>query len=156
MRTEAEVRLKEVYRAVVRRLHPDAQSEMTAQKLEWWHQAQSAYQEKDVEQLEVILTLCEIEEERSTDKASLSLLQRITRQFKKSLRQIRRQLRECRRDPAWQFTRRKDLALFGSVVRRQLEHNLQTLKEDLRYLEEKIAHLSRQAQRLRRRASASA
>jgi hypothetical protein len=32
-------RLKELYRSVVRRLHPDTQREMTAQKTEWWHQA---------------------------------------------------------------------------------------------------------------------
>jgi hypothetical protein len=32
-------RLKELYRAVVRRLHPDSLREMTAQKTEWWHQA---------------------------------------------------------------------------------------------------------------------
>jgi hypothetical protein len=37
-------RLKELYRAVVRRLHPDSQREMTAQKTEWWHQAQAAYE----------------------------------------------------------------------------------------------------------------
>src|ERR1017187_6369352 len=37
-------RLKELYRAVVRRLHPDSQQEMTAQKTEWGHHAQAAYE----------------------------------------------------------------------------------------------------------------
>lgn len=49
----ASARLKELYRAVVRRLHPDTQREMTAQKTEWWHQAQAAYEAGDAEQLEV-------------------------------------------------------------------------------------------------------
>jgi hypothetical protein len=51
----------------LRRLHPDTQREMTAQKSEWWHQAQAAYEAGDLEQLEVILTLCEI-----GDSASIS------------------------------------------------------------------------------------
>lgn len=69
--------LKELYRAVVRRLHPDSQREMTAQKTEWWHQAQAAYEAGDAEQLEVILTLCEIGESGTTAHTSASLLQRI-------------------------------------------------------------------------------
>src|ERR1035437_7655792 len=40
-------RLKELYRSVVRRLHPDIQREMTVQKTEWWHQAQAAYEAGD-------------------------------------------------------------------------------------------------------------
>ena len=39
VQTHASKRLKELYRAVVRRLHPDSQREMTAQKTEWWHKA---------------------------------------------------------------------------------------------------------------------
>src|SRR5205814_479968 len=52
-------RLKQLYRAVVRRLHPDTQQEMTAQKMEWWHQAQAAYEASNLEHLELILSLCE-------------------------------------------------------------------------------------------------
>jgi hypothetical protein len=51
---------------------------MTAQKTEWWHQAQAAYEAGDAEQLEVILTLCEIGESGTTAHTSASLLQRIT------------------------------------------------------------------------------
>ena len=83
-------RLKELYRAVVRRLHPDSQQEMTAQKTEWWHQAQAAYEAGDAEQLEVILTLCQIGDSGTTAHTSASLLQRITAQLKSSLREIKR------------------------------------------------------------------
>jgi hypothetical protein len=47
-------RVKELYRALVRRLHPDARGEMSPQQREWWHQAQEAYQNEDAEQLEVL------------------------------------------------------------------------------------------------------
>ena len=62
---------------------------MTAQKSEWWHQAQAAYEAGDLEQLEVILTLCEIGDSGTTAHTSASLLQRITAKLKSSLREIR-------------------------------------------------------------------
>ena len=81
---------------------------MTVQKTEWWHQAQTAYAAGDVEQLEVILTLCEIGDSGTTAHTSASLLQRITAQLKNSLREIKRQITGQRRDPAWNFSRRTD------------------------------------------------
>jgi hypothetical protein len=68
---------------VVHRLHPDIQRDMTAQKTEWWHQAQAAYEAGDVKQMEVILTLCEIGDSGTTAHTSASLWQRITAHLKK-------------------------------------------------------------------------
>src|SRR5947209_12625836 len=101
-------RIKELYRALARRLHPDVQKEMTPQKAEWWHQAQAAYQQQDAEQLEVILSLCQIEDTGTTEKTSLSVLQRISAQLSKNLRQLRMQLRKYRDDPAWKFESKGD------------------------------------------------
>ena len=70
-------RLKDLYRALVRRLHPDSQVEMTPQKTEWWHQAQAAYQIGDPDELELILTLCEIGDTGTTAHTSASMLQRV-------------------------------------------------------------------------------
>jgi hypothetical protein len=123
--THVAKRLKELYRAVVRRLHPDSQREMTAQKTEWWHQAQAAYEAGDAEQLEVILTLCEI---GSTAHTSASLLQRITAQLKSSLREIKRQLTQRRRDPAWNFSGRKDHAAMADRMGRELTDELKTMR----------------------------
>lgn len=127
-RPTAVPRLKELYRALVRRLHPDSQQEMTPQKTEWWHQAQAAYEAGDADQLEVILTLCEIGDTGTTAHTSASLLQRITAQLKSSLRQIRRQLTERRRDPAWNFSRRADKDLLALQMRRALTEDLQRLR----------------------------
>ncbi|MCX6923338.1 MAG: hypothetical protein NT154_09045 [Verrucomicrobia bacterium] len=125
-------RLKELYRAVVRRLHPDSQREMTAQKTEWWHQAQAAYEAGDAEQLEVILTLCEIGEAGTTAHTSASLLQRITAQVKSSLREIQRQLKATRREPAWNFSGRTDHAAIADRVGREAEGVRPCLRWDSR------------------------
>jgi hypothetical protein len=142
-------RLKELYRAVVRRLHPDSQREMTAQKTEWWHQAQAAYEAGDVEQLEVILTLCEIGDSGTTAHTSASLLQRITAQLKHSLREIKRQITGQRRDPAWNFSRRTDLDALAVQTRRTLMADLERMRFQCRTIQEMIARWKGAAERLK-------
>ena len=144
-------RLKELYRAVVRRLHPDSQREMTAQKTEWWHQAQAAYEAGDAEQLEVILTLCEIGESGTTAHTSASLLQRITAQLKSSLREIKRQITQRRREPAWNFSGRKDHAAMADQVRRELRGELMAMKQRWMDTQELIARWKAAAEKLKPR-----
>ena len=146
---QASARLKELYRSVVRRLHPDIQREMTAQKTEWWHQAQAAYEEGDVEQLEVILTLCEIGDSGTTAHTSASLLQRITVQLKNSLREIKRQLAGQRRDPAWNFSRRTDHDALAVETRRTLMGDLERMRFQFRTVQEMIARWKVAAERLK-------
>ncbi len=142
-------RLKELYRAVVRRLHPDSQREMTAQKTEWWHQAQSAYEAGDAEQLEVILTLCEIGESGTTAHTSASLLQRITAQLKSSLREIKRQITQRRREPAWNFSSRTDHAVMAEQVRRELTGELMAMRRRWMDTQEIIAKWKAAAEKLK-------
>jgi len=142
-------RLKELYRAVVRRLHPDSQPEMTAQKTEWWHQAQAAYEAGDAEQLEVILTLCEIGEAGTTAHTSASLLQRITERVRSSLREIRRQLRETRRDRAWNFSGRTDHAALTDQMGRELAGELVAMRRRYKEAQDLLAQWKAAAARLK-------
>jgi hypothetical protein len=143
-------RLKELYRALVRLLHPDIQQEMTAQKTEWWHQAQAAYETEDVEQLEVILTLCEIGDSGTTAHTSLSLLQRITAQLKSSLREIKRQIAVRRRDLAWDFSRRVDRDTMAAQLRRGMTGDLEMMRGRWRQMQEMIAEWKLAAERLKK------
>ena len=145
----ASARLKELYRAVVRRLHPDSQREMTPQKTEWWHQAQAAYEAGDAEQLEVILTLCEIGASGTTAHTSASLLQRITAQLKSSLREIKRQLAGQRREPAWNFSKRTDHAAMASRTRHVLTDELERMRHQSRMIQEMIERWKAAADRLK-------
>jgi len=142
-------RLKELYRALVRRLHPDTQQEMTAQKIEWWHQAQAAYEHGDEGQLEIILTLCEIGETGTTAHTSASLLQRITAQLKTSLREIKRQLAERRRDPAWGFSGQPDHEGLAVRLRHAMTSDLERMRALWRETQELIAGWKAAAERLR-------
>jgi len=146
-------RLKELYRALARRLHPDAQKEMTAQKKEWWHQAQVAYEKGDLQQLEIILSLCEIDETGTTDKTSLSVIQRISAQLKKSLRRVKAQLSKYRRDPAWNFKGRKDIKILAVTMRRQLTNDLEMMKQQVKAMELQMADWASQPEPRRSRRS---
>jgi hypothetical protein len=142
-------RLKELYRAVVRRLHPDSQREMTSQKTEWWHQAQAAYEAGDVEQLEVILTLCDIGDSGTTAHTSASLLQRITEQLKSSLRGIKRQITQRRREPAWNFSGRTDHSAMADQVGRELMSELMAMRRRWMDTQEIIAKWKAAAEKLK-------
>ena len=145
----ASSRLKGLYRSLVRRLHPDTQREMTAQKSEWWHQAQAAYEAGDAEQLEVILTLCEIGDGGTTAHTSASLLQRITAKLKSSLREIKRQIAGQRNDPAWNFSHRCDHDVMAGQMRRKLMGDLQLMRERWRQTQDMIAGWKAAAERLK-------
>jgi len=146
-------RLKELYRSLVRRLHPDTQREMTAQKAEWWHQSQAAYQAGDVEQLELILTLCEIGDSGTTAHTSASLLQRITEKLKSSLRELKRQIARLRKDPAWNFSLRPDhdRDSMATQMRRNLTSDLQIIRQRSQLTQLMIAEWQAAAARIDRR-----
>ena len=143
-------RVKELYRAVVRRLHPDTQQDLTAQKLEWWHQAQAAYQGGDAEQLQVILTLCEIDDHGTTAKTSVSLLMLIIRQFKSSLRALKKQVSQCQRDPAWNFNNLHDRSSLSGRMERSLREDLFEMKRALGAINGQLESWARQAKTARR------
>jgi hypothetical protein len=130
-------RVKELYRRLARRLHPDTQTDAHSRKLEWWHQVQAAYENGDVNQLEVILTLCEIEDNGTTANTSVSLLMRICRQYKSALRAIRKKLKNYRQEPAWDFANNKALPAL-------LERSEQDLAFELRQITSTLGALRAQ------------
>ncbi len=146
-------RLKDLYRAVVRLLHPDVQEKMTAQKLEWWHQAQAAYEEGDTDRLQVILTYCEIEQQGNTASTSVSLLKQITNDLKRTLRSLRSRLSELRRQPAWNFSERIDRERLERQTRASLQSDLEEMTTSLAAIEQQLAVWDRASKTGRRQRS---
>ncbi|MGZ8938158.1 MAG: J domain-containing protein [Limisphaerales bacterium] len=100
-------RLKELYRKLARRLHPDNGRTITPRESELWHKTQAAYEHGQIEVLETILTTLEVDE-KGARSASVSTLMQLTASLKKSLRTLKRQLTALRRDIAWNFSQRED------------------------------------------------
>jgi hypothetical protein len=127
----ARSRVKELYRALVRRLHPDTSHNGGAQRMEWWHMTQAAYLKQDVDQLELILTLCQMDEKGRAEQTSVSLLFRITAHFRSALRSLRKELKQMRGDPAWKFSERNDLEHMAPLTKNQLDFTLAGLRHQV-------------------------
>lgn len=137
-------RLKELYRMLVRLLHPDTQAgKMSSKKQEWWHQVQDAYEKGNLETMEIILALYEMEEEGDRQTQSVSILIRVTAHLRASLRSLRAQIRRCRSDPAWSFSTRRDRHLLALDLELQLETEREEMTYQLRQLERRLAQISR-------------
>jgi protein-tyrosine-phosphatase len=136
-------RLKDIYRMVVRKLHPDTQQSMTQHKLDLWHQAQMAYEQEDADQLEVILAMCEIEDHSSLRHSRLSVLQRITAAFKRSLKPLKAELKKSQKDPAWNFSEKQTLEVkeLSRRMRMDLEREMMILREELAGIESELAQI---------------
>ncbi|HEV8541957.1 MAG TPA: J domain-containing protein [Verrucomicrobiae bacterium] len=153
-RTGGGNRLKELYRHLARRLHPDKAKDISPRKLEWWHQTQAAYETGNVEQLETILTLLEVEE-RGTKETSISLLAKLTGEFKRSLRSIKRQLSAFRKDIAWNFSKLTDCKVLFEQTRRMLHDERDEVLDGLRRYEAQIQQWQTTAERPRKRVRAA-
>lgn len=93
--------VKELYRKLARRLHPDAQGNVSDEMRSWWLQVQEAYQASDASQLELLLHLVEEKQGTHQQMTSVSSLYQMTAKMKVTLRGMKRTLRKNQRDRAW-------------------------------------------------------
>lgn len=122
-------RLKELYRKLARRLHPDNGRTITPRETELWHKTQTAYEHGQVEMLENILTMLEVDE-KGARSASVSTLVQLTASLKNSLRTLKRQLTGLRQDIAWNFSLRED----RTELRRAAQETLSADRDKLIWL----------------------
>ena len=127
--SESRARLKDLYRKLARRLHPDNGQQITPRDKELWHQTQDAYDNGQVEVLETILAQLEINDAGAKNAAISTLLQ-LTAGLKQRLRSLRRELSNLRRDMAWGFSQRTD---FSDLVH-ETEHSFHSDRTKLLWL----------------------
>jgi hypothetical protein len=146
-------RVKSLYRQLVRKLHPDVQETMTPEKLERWHEVQEAYAAGDAERLEIILNLSESEDGTPGAHTSVSLLMRITAQVKASLRQVKHEVNQYRKDPAWRFSKCSDRTLLEMRMHAEMEGTVAQLRHHLRLIERTLHEWAAEADRTLNRKS---
>ena len=126
-------RVKELYRALVRRLHPDLRADGKAAVSSLWHEVQEAYAASDIARMEILLALSDIQSNRIGDGTSLSQMHSVLAELIRSSRALEKSVMEARGEDAWNFARTgpdDDLRL---RVERQLKSDLaaRTLRLDL-------------------------
>ena len=140
---EKEARLKSAYRALVRRLHPDHNTEVTPLMRERWHAAQQAYHSGDLELLESIETLCLGDEEdesallKGQDIPVSHILDRAARLGTSIGRQTQKVM-HLKKDAAWSFA-----AILESDERldRLHRHTAKTLPNQIQHARAEVAEL---------------
>jgi hypothetical protein len=119
-----EVRVKEIYRILVRRLHPDVRADGDATVSAVWHEVQEAYETRNLDRLETLLALTEMKSDTNGGQATLSQILGALADFNRALRAIQRSLREAKSDPAWGFSRKPHHEQIERQIRCELEGSL--------------------------------
>src|SRR4051794_11622272 len=124
-------RVKELYRRLVRRLHPDLRADGSAAVSALWHEVQEAYGASDVARMELLLALSDIESQQLGEATSLFQMQSVLAELNRSCRALEMSSREAEAEDAWNFARTGPSDDLRTRVERQLKHDLSIRVERL-------------------------
>jgi hypothetical protein len=136
-------RVKELYRLLVRRLHPDLRADGSATVSGLWHEVQEAYAATDIAHLEILLALSDIESDRFSDQTSVAQMRAVLAELDRAIFALEDSLRQARDENAWNFARAGGGPDLRAEVERELKANLRRRSERLSLLEQTIADWSR-------------
>ena len=136
-------RIKELYRLLVRRLHPDLRADGSATVSALWHEVQEAYAATDIAHLEILLALSGIESDRFSEETTVAQMRAVLTELTRAFFALQDSLRQARDDDAWGFAREGATAGLGERVERELRANLRLRSDRLSLLNRTIADWSR-------------
>ena len=140
---EIDPRVKELYRLLVRRLHPDLRADGSATVSALWHEVQEAYAATDIAHLEILLALSDIEADQFGDQTSVAQMRALLAELERAAFALEDSLRQARNENAWNFARTGAGPDLRAEVERELQANLRRRAERLSLLEQTIAEWSR-------------
>lgn len=116
-------RVKELYRRLVRRLHPDLRADGSTEVSALWHEVQEAYAASDVARMEILLAVSDIESRRVHDQ-TFSQMQVVVAELQRARRALEKSLLEAEREDAWDFARMGPSPELRQRVESQLKFDL--------------------------------
>ena len=135
-------RIKEIYRQLVRRLHPDTRADNDTEVSALWHEVQEAYSAGNLERLETLLALTDIQSNATGEHTSLFQMRAVLKELRRSFNALQRNLSAAKKDPAWNFARLPDHSALQKRVARELESEVSFLERRLGDIEALIASWS--------------
>lgn len=130
-----DARIKEVYRLLVRRLHPDTRADGDAEVSALWHEVQEAYLAGQLERLEMLLALTDIRENSAGAHTSLFQMREVLAELRRAFATVQKNLRAARKDPAWRFAKRADRETLAARLERRFRRDLEARQRRLRRCE---------------------
>jgi hypothetical protein len=137
--TRVDARVKELYRTLVRRLHPDLRADASATVSALWHEVQEAYAANDVARMEILLALSDIESNHVGHQASVSQMRAVVAELERALRALEKSLLEAEREDAWNFAQTGPTPDLRTRVERELKADLTARTKRLDLLTDAIA-----------------
>ena len=140
--TDIPARIKEIYRVLVRRLHPDAGQAAPDPHIErLWHDLQEAYAAMDLERMEVLLAITDLQESGDALRSTLYHLRKVAKEMARTVRELKSRFRQVSASEAWIFWHAEDRAKAGEKIRATIVRRIAQSKSHLSLLEEDIEHL---------------
>ncbi|MGH7935782.1 MAG: J domain-containing protein [Chthoniobacterales bacterium] len=134
-----DARVKELYRLLVRRLHPDLRADGNAAVSSLWHEVQEAYAMGDVGRMELLLALSDIEANAVSEETTLFQMRAVLQELQRALGALQRSLHEAKSDDAWDFARKGADKELREQIERELQRHLVTRTARLASLQKIIA-----------------
>ncbi len=128
-------RIRNLYRDLARRLHPDSRKETNERYDEIWHEVQTAYRENNLERMEMLSALCNIHTGDFYETASLSQLIQVQQEYKGQLKAMREQAKRVKNDPAWGFSKIDNTLKIKKNIRNDLTEGIEILKYQIDEME---------------------
>lgn len=138
-----DARVKELYRLLVRRLHPDLRADGNVAASALWHEVQEAYAAGDIAQLEILLALSGIESESLSEQTSVAQMRALLVELERALFALDDSLRQARDEDSWDFARAAAVSGLRSRVEHQLQMDLRVRLSRLDVLERTLTAWSR-------------
>src|SRR5438067_12067358 len=123
-------RVKEIYRRLVRRLHPDLRADGDATVSSRWHEVQEAYATGDVARMELLLALSDLSNAPGAS-TTLSQMRSVLSELTRSVRALELSLVEARRDDSCNFARTGSSEGLQQRLERELNHKLASREQRL-------------------------
>ena len=134
-----DARVKELYRMLVRRLHPDLRADASAAVSALWHEVQEAYAASDVARMEILLALSDIESNHVSNQTSISQMRAVLVELERAWRALEKSLLEAEGEDAWNFARTGPTSDLRTRVHRELKSELTARTLHLEVLKNTIA-----------------
>ena len=147
-KTSVEDRIKNIYRILVRKLHPDYQAEITPYMQSLWHEVQEAYKAKDLERLETMLAISNIQTGDFSEEISVSQILNVQSEYKSQLKSLRVQIRKARKRVEWGFSKLTDTKPLSQKIRSDLKMELKSHQFHIQQFEKQLQAWSKPMQRV--------
>ncbi len=147
---QEDVSARDIYRTIVRQLHPDHHGAMSENRKNLWHEAQEAYRRRDVAALYNVLVRCDSGKAGLGQHTPISMIHRMTAQLRRAMQSTRAEIRRMKSDPAWNYESRAEDPRYANRLRSAIQYAIDHAGRELRDFDDILARLERNANRAQR------